>query len=224
MINMETLQLLIDKRDKISKRIEEIRNSPATRMSATGCMILQSYEISEWEKLDEEIGQINADIHKLKNNNNNTDELIQLIPYSDYHVIATYSKGGILTKGGLLEDYFKDRVITEHDWYVKVRHNKNSYKLTNVKCEIIPNNKSDFTSGNINIKYCIDDVEYIGNCKYNSRVNNDTYFYFALTNINIKYGNRGISNSGKILLRYICAMEYRKKYKSDNCNINLVEW
>lgn len=129
-----------------------------------------------------------------------------------------------LTKGGLLEDYFKGRVITEHDSYVTGRHNKTSYKLTNVKCEIIPNNESNFTSGNINIRYFINDVEYIGNCKYNSRVNNDTYFYFALSNINIKCGDIGISKTGKRLLRYICAMEYRKKYKNDDCNINLVEW
>lgn len=230
---METLQILTNKRDKISKRIDEIRNYPKTRMSDTGCMILQSYEIQEWERLDDELGKLNAEIHKLKNGEDD-EELIQLIPFSDYHVIPTYSKGGILIKGGLLYEYFKNRLIEEHDSYVRERHNKTSYKLTNVKCEITPNDESNFTSGNINIRYFIDDVEHIGTCKYNSSVNNKTYFDFessnnktyfdfALYNINVKYGDIGISNTGKCLLRYICAMEYRKKYKNDDCSINLTE-
>lgn len=214
------LKKLKEREEFIVNRIYELQSSPPTRMSAYGgIMIHEARIIREWENLDEELGKLEAQIYSLENPNQTSE--IELVYCDDNYVVETHIKNGILIKGGLLESYFKGRVATEHHEYVIGRHDKQYYKLLVNNVILYPN--EPFTSGVATIDCLIGDFRYLGKCDYNSRVNEKTYFYFNISNIDIHRENsdRGLSTREKQLLKYVCAMCYRDIYKP-NCNINLV--
>jgi hypothetical protein len=206
--------------DKLEAELKQLYAEPRSRQSAVGVMIQQAHVIRKIEAVDERLGKLRAEVHLLKNNNDPTEE-IELIYYGANHVVETYIKGGILVKGGLLENYFKGRLATEHHNYVVSRHHKTFEKL------IIEESDIDyypiFNKGNVTIRCKLGDNTYVGSTQYKCRVDNETYFYFSVESFNffrLEKATRGLSKKEKTLIKYVCAMIFRNKYRP-NAHINL---
>ena len=205
---------------QIDERIKYLRNSPASRMSAMGTMIQEAYVIREWENLDEKVGKLRAELYMLENPS--SEEKVQLVYVNDTYVVDTYSKNGVLVKGGLLENYFKGRLISEHDNYVRGRHHKNSYDLVIFDSSV---NKTG-NEGQITLSCKIGNHEYLGQMDYWLRCESPEFFQFCKRNfkfIRTDNPNRGLSHTEKTLLWYTCGLIYRLNYNR-NANINLVKY
>lgn len=215
------LEKLKKRQQQISNRILEIQNEPKTRMSAYGgIMIHEARLIKEWENLDEELGSIRANIYSIEHPEKTS--AIELVYCHNDYIVETYIENGIIAKGGLLESYFKGRLASEHHNYVINRHEKQYYSLIVNSVNIEPS--THYTKGVAKIDCKIGNIQYSGICNYNSRVDEVKYFYFNIFNIDIKRNNtnRGLSKREKQLLKYVCAMYYRDKFKP-NCSINLTD-
>lgn len=206
---------------QIEERIKYLRNSPSTRMSAMGTMIQETYIIREWEELDEKVGKLRAQLHLLENPTDNEEE-IQLIYYGHNHIIPTYSKNGILTKGGLLDNYFTGRLIGEHNSYAITRHGKYPVNLNIIESTVNKIGKD----GTVTLTCKIGEYEYSGQTNYWLRCEFETHFQFCKRNFSfVRKDNptRGLSSKEKNLILYVCAMVYQQNYNS-SANINMVDY
>lgn len=237
---MTEIKRLKGKIKEYEERINVVQNFPRTRISAAGGMILEACFIKEIEDKDEQLGIMRAKLHRLENPDD-VEEVIELIQYDKHHIVETYIKNGILVKGGLLERYFKGRLAEEHESYVRNRHGKVSKKLEVVKSKlnITESGEKDKYSnrlrkplrGTIELECKIGNFLYKGKSEFEVTVDQETYFYFNLKKYDIKtYGYltsqepveniRGLSGYETYLIKYVCAMLFRDKYRKGR-NINI---
>jgi hypothetical protein len=153
---------------------------------------------------------------ELEKRTNKSGEKLFFICYDTQfcHVVPCIAENGVVKSGGLLDNYFVGRRLSEQDEYVRQRHGK---KMTEVKFREV-----NLMVGHVDFVIDLDGTEFIFKSDFKITVDQKDYFYIEFQNKKITpfSGTRGANEYQRCMATYAAGYLYKTKYAPEK-HINI---